>query len=142
MDARIPGAGKIAADQHRFKVSHILLRNAQRLSEDFVRGAETEPLMRRALEIDEASYEPSHHNVARDLNNLAKLLQATNRLEKPEPLMRRHVEIFIAFAQQGFQHPHLEAAFVNYYSLLQNLGLPEAEIGTKLQSLVPPPSNP
>ncbi|MFM7550963.1 MAG: tetratricopeptide repeat protein, partial [Cyanobacteriota bacterium] len=72
--------------------------------------------MRRALEIVEASDGPSHHNVARDLNNLAKLLQATNRLAEAEPLMRRNVEIVIAFAQQGFQNPHLEAAFVNYYS--------------------------
>ena len=45
--------------------------------------------MRRALAIDEASYGPDHPNVASDLNNLAQLLQATNRLGEAEPLMRR-----------------------------------------------------
>ncbi len=36
--------------------------------------------MKRALAIDEKSYGPDHPDVARDLNNLAQLLQATNRL--------------------------------------------------------------
>ncbi|NBO66785.1 MAG: tetratricopeptide repeat protein, partial [Acidobacteria bacterium] len=51
--------------------------------------AEAEPLMRRALAIDEASFGKDHPDVARDLNNLAGLLQATNRLAEAEPLMRR-----------------------------------------------------
>ena len=95
--------------------------------------------MRRALAIDEASYGPDHPNVARDLNNLAQLLQATNRLTEAEPLMRRNVEILIAFSQQGFQHPNLETGLSNYKSLLQALDLPESEIEAKLQSLQPAP---
>ena len=51
--------------------------------------------------------------------------------------MRRAVEIFIALTQQGYQHPHLEAAFGNYYSLLQEMDFPESEIKAKLQSLPP-----
>ena len=43
-------------------------------------------LMRRALAIDEQSFGPDHPNVAIDLNNLAQLLQATNRLAEAEPL--------------------------------------------------------
>jgi len=39
------------------------------------RLGEAEPLMRRALAIDEASLGPEHPNVARDLNNLAELLR-------------------------------------------------------------------
>jgi hypothetical protein len=35
--------------------------------------------MRRTLAIDEAAYGPDHPDVARDLNNLAGLLKATNR---------------------------------------------------------------
>ena len=54
---------------------------------------EAEPLMRRALAIDEQSYGPEHPKVATDLNNLAQLLQATNRLEEAEPLMRRALAI-------------------------------------------------
>ena len=49
--------------------------------------------MRRALAIDEKSYGPDHPDVARDLNNLATLLQATNRLGEAEPLMRRALAI-------------------------------------------------
>ena len=49
--------------------------------------------MRRALAIDETSFGPDHPNVASDLNNLAQLLQATNRLAEAEPLMRRALAI-------------------------------------------------
>ncbi|MFN6353691.1 MAG: NB-ARC domain-containing protein, partial [Cyanobacteriota bacterium] len=41
--------------------------------------ADAQPLYMRALAIDEASYGPDHPRVAIDLNNLAQLLQATNR---------------------------------------------------------------
>ena len=49
--------------------------------------------MRRALAIDEKSLGPEHPNVAIRLNNLAALLQATNRLAEAEPLMRRALAI-------------------------------------------------
>ena len=47
------------------------LNNLARLLQATNRLAEAEPLMRRALAIDEASYGPEHPNVAIDLNNLA-----------------------------------------------------------------------
>ena len=43
--------------------------------------------MRRAVAIDERCYGPDHPEIAIDLNNLAQLLQATNRLAEAEPLM-------------------------------------------------------
>jgi tetratricopeptide (TPR) repeat protein len=49
--------------------------------------------MRRALAIDEQSYGTEHPSVARDLNNLASLLQETNRLSEAEPLFRRALAI-------------------------------------------------
>ena len=49
--------------------------------------AEAEPLMRRALDIYEQSFGKDHPDVAIPLNNLATLLQATNRLGEAEPLM-------------------------------------------------------
>jgi tetratricopeptide (TPR) repeat protein len=116
----------------------IALNNLALLLQATNRLAEAEPLMRRALAIDEASYGTDHPRVATRLNNLASLLKATNRLAEAEPLMRRVVAIFIAFSQQGYQHPHLEAAFGNYYSLLKDMNLPESEIEAKLQSLLPP----
>ena len=85
--------------------------------------------MRRALAIDERSFGPDHPNVARDLNNLAQLLQATNRLEEAEPLMRRALLIFREFTRRtGHEHPHWLTTFENYTILLKAMGKTEAEI--------------
>ena len=51
--------------------------------------ADAEPLMRRALAIDEAAYGNEHPEVATYLNNLAHFLQATNRIADAEPLIPR-----------------------------------------------------
>ena len=59
--------------------------------------------MRRALAIDEQSYGKEHPEVATDLNNLAALLQATNRLAEAEPLMRR--ALAIDEQSYGKEHP-------------------------------------
>ncbi|HEY4848166.1 MAG TPA: tetratricopeptide repeat protein [Methylocella sp.] len=64
-----------------------------------------------------ASYGPDHPNVARGLNNLAQFLKATNRLAEAEPLIRRHVEIFLSFtARTGHQQPNLSPSFGYYES--------------------------
>jgi hypothetical protein len=63
--------------------------------------AQAEPLNRRALAIDEATFGPNHPDVARDLNNLAQLLRATYRLGEAEPLMRRALAIFISFERKN-----------------------------------------
>ena len=65
------------------------LNNLAQLLQATNRLAEAEPLMRRALAIEEASYGREHPNVARALDHLAQLLQATNRLAEADPLMRR-----------------------------------------------------
>ena len=77
-----------------------------------------EPLMRRALAIDEDSFGPDHSDVARDLNNLATLLQATNRLEDAEPLMRRA----LAIDEDSFgpDHPNVAIRLNNLATLLQD----------------------
>ena len=64
--------------------------------------------MRRALAIDEKSFGPEHPDVATDLNNLAQLLQATNRLAEAEPLMRRALEI--DEKSYGPEHPNVASA--------------------------------
>ncbi len=74
-------------------------------------------MMRRALEIDEASYGKDHPEVARDLNNLAQLLKATNRLGEAEPLMRRALEI--DEASYGKDHPEVATDLNNLAQLLQ-----------------------
>jgi len=73
--------------------------------------------MRRALSIGEAILGPDHPNVATALNNLAALLQDTNRLAEAEPLMRRA----LAIDQQsyGAEHPNVATALNNLATLLQ-----------------------
>ena len=81
------------------------LNNLAQLLQATNRLAEAEPLMRRALAIDEQSYGKEHPNVAIDLNNLAQLLQATNRLAEAEPLMRR--ALAIDEQSYGKEHPNV-----------------------------------
>jgi len=82
--------------------------------------------MRRALDIDEQSFRTEHPNVAIRLNNLARLLQATNRLAEAEPLMRRA----LAIDEQSFgpDHPEVARDLHNLAQLLQDTNrLDEAE---------------
>lgn len=78
---------------------------------------EAEPLMRRALVIDEESYGPAHPRVAIQLNNLAQLLKATNRLEAAEPLMQR--ALTIDETSYGPEHPRVAIQLNNLALLLQ-----------------------
>jgi tetratricopeptide (TPR) repeat protein len=93
---------------------------------DLARYPEAEPLMRRALALDEQSYGPEHPNVARDINNQAQLLKAMNRLSEAEPLMRRVVRIFEQ--SHGVNHPDVATALTNLAQLLHDTNrLGEAE---------------
>ena len=88
--------------------------------------SEAEPLMRRALAIDEQSFGDQHPNVAIHLNNLAQLLQASNRLDEAEPLMRRALAIDVQ--SFGDQHPNVAIRLNNMAWLLQATNrLSEAE---------------
>ena len=73
---------------------------------------------RRALKIDESSFGPDHPNVAIRLNNLATLLQDTNRLDKAEPLMRKALEI--DESSFGPDHPNVAIRLNNLAVLLQD----------------------
>jgi hypothetical protein len=89
--------------------------------------------MRRALAIDEKSSGPEHPNVATDLNNLAQLLRATNRLEEAEPLMRRVVVIVLEFTRStGHLHPHLKTTLGNYWGILKAMSLGEEEVARRI----------
>ncbi len=82
--------------------------------------------MRRALAIGEESFGPGHPDVAIDLNNLAQLLQDTNRLAEAEPLMRRA----LAIDEESFGpgHPRVATDLNNLAQLLQATNrLAEAE---------------
>jgi tetratricopeptide (TPR) repeat protein len=87
---------------------------------------EAEPLMRRALEIDEQSFGGDHPNIAIRLNNLAQLLQTTNRLAEAEQLMRRALEI--DEQSLGSDHPNVARDLNNLGQLLRDTNrLAEAE---------------
>ena len=82
--------------------------------------------MRRTLEIGEAAFGGKHPNVAICLNNLAALLQDTNRIEEAEPLMRRALEI--NKAALGEQHPNVAVCLNNLAALLRDTNrIEEAE---------------
>ncbi len=91
--------------------------------------------MRRALAIDEQSFGPEHPKVARDLNNLAHLLRATNRLSKAEPLFWRQVVIDLIFERQnGIPHPDLESDRRAYRQAAEQMGMSSTEIERRLQA--------
>ena len=79
---------------------------------------EAEPIMRRALTINEQSFGEKHPRVAVDLSNLAQLLQDTNRYVEAEPIMRRTLTI----AEQSFgeKHPTVAIRLNNLALLLQD----------------------
>ena len=78
-------------------------------------------MKRRALAIDEKSFGPEHPDVARDLNNLATLLKATNRLAEAEPLMRRA----LAVDEKSFgpDHPNVAGELNNLAGWLKIRGI-------------------
>ena len=77
---------------------------------------QAEPLLRRALAIDEASLGPDHPSVATGLNNLAQLLQDTNHMDQAEPLLRRSLKIHEA--SLGHNHPTVATQLNNLATLL------------------------
>src|SRR5262249_40769455 len=90
------------------------------------RLAEAEPLVRRALAIDEKSYGPEHTAVARDLHNLAHLLECTDRPAEAEPLYRRAQVIFEK--NLGADHPDVGTNLNNLDQALRKMNrLAEAE---------------
>jgi len=71
--------------------------------------------MERALKIDEACFRKDHPNVVRDLNNLALLYKATNRVKEAEVLMQRALKILET--SLGAEHPKTKAVRRNLDNL-------------------------
>jgi tetratricopeptide (TPR) repeat protein len=88
--------------------------------------SKAETLFRRALATSEVALGGDRPEVALGLNNLAQLLQTTNRLQDAEPLMRRALEI--DEKNYGGEHPRVARDLNNLASLLQATNrLAEAE---------------
>ena len=79
--------------------------------------------------------EPHAKAVARDLSNLAALLQATNLLAEAVPVYRRGLGILIGLMPQGYQRQILKAAIGNYISFLKVQGLSKEAVQAKIGSL-------
>jgi tetratricopeptide (TPR) repeat protein len=88
------------------------------------RPADAKPLLERALAIDEAACGPDHRDVARDLNNLAMILQDLGQLEAARPLQER--VLAIDEAANGPDHPTVAINLNNLASILRDLGQLEA----------------
>jgi hypothetical protein len=100
------------------------------------RYGDAEPLMRRALAIDEASYGPEHPDVAIRLINLAQLLQATNWLDDAEPLMQLHLVMLFKFTRStGHVHPPFETGMQKLSCFATSHGSSDEEVGWRLLSL-------
>jgi tetratricopeptide (TPR) repeat protein len=78
---------------------------------------DAERLYLRVLDIDRKTYGDDHPEVAIDLNNLATLLQHTNRLADAEPLLRQALDI--NRKAYGDDHPSVATALSNLARLLQ-----------------------
>jgi Tfp pilus assembly protein PilF len=119
------GLAQLWADTNHPRATWLLIQ-AGRHWYDLAEWTQAEPLMRRALAIDEDSPGSDHSNIARDLNVLASLLQATNRLAEAEPLLRR--ALAINEQNLGTDHPDVASALRNLAQLLQATNrLAEAE---------------
>ncbi|MDI9408104.1 MAG: tetratricopeptide repeat protein [Candidatus Pacebacteria bacterium] len=75
-----------------------------------------EPMLRRALAINEAKLGPDHPNTAASLNNLAQLLKTKGNYDVAEPLFRRALSI--SEVQFGPDHPETAISLNNLAGLL------------------------
>jgi tetratricopeptide (TPR) repeat protein len=86
----------------------------------FARYTEAEPLVRRAIEIDEKTLGKDHPDVARDYNDLAALFERQGKYAEAEPLYRRAIEI--DEKALGKDHPDVAGRYNNLAVLLEDQG--------------------
>jgi hypothetical protein len=96
------------------------------LLKDTNRLAEAEPLMHRALAIDEAAYGPDDPEVATDLDRLTVLLYKMRGQAEAEPLIRR--SLAVREAASGPKHPDVATSLSYLAEILESTNrLAEAE---------------
>lgn len=68
---------------------------------------------------------------------LTNVLVSSSRVAEAEPVMRRHVDIFLKLTHAtGHSHPHLQSAIGNRASLLIKMILQEPEVRQRLNDLL------
>jgi hypothetical protein len=114
-----------------------LSRKAHHVERDGYIQAEAEPLMRRALAIDEQSFGADHPLVALRLWNLAVLLRETERLPEALPLVSRAMRIYHHFSKQtGYEHPDWDNASWHYRAMLAASGQTEADVDSAVRAIM------
>jgi len=72
------------------------------------------------------------------INMMAGVYYENAKYREAEPLMERHLVIFLEFTRRtGHRHPHLEAAIKNYTALLMQMGHSGNEVNDRLKRLAP-----
>ena len=103
-----------------------IARDLANVFHDQAKFDRAEHYLRRGLQIAEQHFGPNDPRTAIALNNLATLLQATNRLAEAEPLMRR--ALAIDEQSYGAEHPNVAIRLNNLAQLLKATNrLAEAE---------------
>jgi tetratricopeptide (TPR) repeat protein len=129
LDPLAPHAGAVVAFADQAEITDPTTRLMNQLAGLYhfrALSSLAEPLLRRALAIKEKSFGAEHPEVATGLNNLAQLLESTNRLAEAEPLMRR--ALAIDEKSLGAEHPDVARDLNNLARLLQATNrLAEAE---------------
>lgn len=98
-----------------------------------------EPLMRRALAIDEQRFGPDDPINARDIVILAQLLMITGRQEQAEPLLLRVLKMLFKYeARSGKAHSDSKLAIKTYIHLLRQRGQSEEQIRVQLNTQAQP----
>ena len=100
--------------------------SAGRMLLDLARYRQAESLLRKVAEIHKREQGENAPAYAAAIDNLAQLLNATNRPDEAEPLMRR--ALAIGEASFGKDHPNVASSLNNLALLLQDTNRPgEAE---------------
>lgn len=94
-----------------------ICRDLANVFDDVAQYDRAEFYLQQALQTAEQHFGPDSHKTAVSLNNLAQMLQATNRLAKAEPLMRR--ALTIDEARLGPNHP-VVANWLNNLAVILN----------------------
>jgi hypothetical protein len=67
------------------------------------------------------------------LKSTQPLAEAGRTLQEPEPLMRRHLVIFLAFQREtGHARPHRDASIRNHSALLSEIGRDQASVDAEI----------
>ncbi|MBG87724.1 MAG: hypothetical protein CMO80_12585 [Verrucomicrobiales bacterium] len=89
---------------------------------------------RRALEIANIFSGQKGKHTAVALNNLAQLLEATNRLEESEPLMRRALQIVVASLGPIIRTRSLRGTIIGVFSTTWNCPRKNSSVGSRRPS--------